>query len=62
MTKTQKALFKQLNKRKHQEVFLETLIVQQERLGTSKSWQEQYKKRCDKKKITMPEHLLSQMR
>ena len=61
MTKPQKSLFKQLDKDKHKEAFVLMLISQQQRVGSSKGWLEEYQRRCAKRKVDLDLGVLSEM-
>ena len=61
MTKPQKSLFKQLDKDKHKEAFVLMLISQQQRVGSSKGWLEEYQRRCAKRKVDLDLGDLSEM-
>ena len=61
MTKPQKSLFKQLDKDKHKEAFVLMLISQQQRVGSSKGWLEEYQRRCAKHKVDFALGVLSEM-
>tara|TARA_Y100000022_G_C13125269_1_gene317754 strand:+ start:542 stop:736 length:195 start_codon:yes stop_codon:yes gene_type:complete len=61
MTKPQKSLFKQLDKDKHKEAFILMLISQQQRVGSSKGWLEEYQRRCAKRKVDLDLGVLSEM-
>ena len=54
MTKAQKSLFKQLKKKKHQQAFIDMLMLQQISLGISKAWSRLYLTRCENKKVAPP--------
>lgn len=55
MTKSQKALFKQLKRNKHREAFVEMLLAQQRMLGRYTHWTPAYLRKCLKKKVK-PSH------
>ena len=52
MTKPQKSLYKQLKKDKHKYAFIHMLVNQQQRVGSSKGWLEEYQRRCSKRKVS----------
>ncbi len=54
MTKAQKSLFKELKKSKHQQAYIDMLVLQQERLGKFEHWSEAYAKKCRKKGTKNP--------
>ena len=54
MTKTQKKLFKALKKPAHQKAFVEMLMHQQDALGRFGHWRKAYKRKCAKKRATLP--------
>ncbi len=51
MTKAQKSLFKELEKNKHREAFVEMLVGQQSQLGKYRHWPAQYMRKCLQKKV-----------
>lgn len=53
MTKAQKSTFKKLKKNKHREAFVELVVTQQSVMGRYEHWQQAYKKRCRKKKVSL---------
>ena len=61
MTKVQKSLFKQLVKDKHKLAFVLMLRSQQQRVGSSKGWLEEYERRCAKHKVDFDLGVLSEM-
>ncbi|KAB7615195.1 DUF1289 domain-containing protein [Amylibacter sp. SFDW26] len=54
MTKAQKSLFKELKKPKHQQAYIDMLVLQQERLGKFDHWHDAYAKKCRKKGVKNP--------
>ncbi|MCF6445267.1 DUF1289 domain-containing protein [Nereida sp. MMG025] len=54
MTKAQKSLFKSLKKAKHQQAFVDMLVLQQESMGKFKAWPPAYAKKCAKKGVSYP--------
>lgn len=54
MTKTQKKLFKSLNKDDHRSAFLTLLTAQQDTMGKYTAWGPAYVQRCRKKGARMP--------
>ncbi|MEM7732235.1 MAG: DUF1289 domain-containing protein [Pseudomonadota bacterium] len=57
MTKAQKKQFKSLKKADQRADFIDMLINQQAKLGTSAAWPSIYAKRCAKKGVTLPQRL-----
>ncbi len=54
MTKAQKSLFKTLKKDKHRQAFVAMLYRQQEAMGKYKAWRAAYKRKCEKKGVSLP--------
>lgn len=54
MTKIQKSLFKKLKKSKHQQAYIEMLVLQQEHLGKYQHWANAYAEKCRKKGVKNP--------